>query len=265
MGRHAHTGFLPSRGTARPLAEEVPIAITCNGTTLAVMMASPSDLEEFATGFVLTEGVVSALLEIEELEVVDHGDGIEARLWLAAATAERLGRRRRAQAGPVGCGLCGIDSIAEAVRPAARVESRALRLAGADPAIAMQALRGAQPLHDATRATHAAAFWRPGKGLVALREDVGRHNALDKLAGWAARAGEAGAGAAIVLTSRVSVEMVQKAAAMGAEAILAASAPTALALRMADAAGLTLVAGLKHGPAPALTHPDRLETKEFAS
>jgi len=271
MGRHAFSAFgapgaLSGAGPdvaadavpGRPLAEEVPVAIVCNGTTQAVMMASPADLEDFAVGFAVTEGI-ACLPEIEEIEVVDHGEGVEARLWLAPAAAERLGFRRRAQAGPVGCGLCGIESIAEAVRPAARVATRELRLAPSDVSAAAASLRAAQPLHDATRASHAAGLWRPGTGLVGVREDVGRHNALDKLAGWAARAHVAGAGAAVVLTSRVSVEMVQKAAAMGAEAVLAASAPTALALRMAEAAGLTLIAGLKHASPAALSHPDRLE------
>jgi FdhD protein len=242
---------------ARTLAEEVPVALVYNGSTQAVMMATPADLEDFALGFSLTEGI-AAPGELLELEIVDHGAGREARMWLPDAAAARLARRRRAMAGPVGCGLCGIDSIGQALRPAAKVTTDALRLTSADLGRAPQLLRARQPLHDATHAAHAAGLWRPGRGMLAVREDVGRHNALDKLIGAALRAGETGAGAAVVLTSRVSVEMVQKAAAFGAEAVLAVSAPTALAAEMAETAGLTLVADLKGGPAPALTHPHRL-------
>ncbi len=250
--------FLDCEAPFATLAEEVPVALVYNGTTQAVMMATPADLEDFALGFTATEGI-AAPDEILELEIVDHGAGREARMWLPDAAAERLGRRRRAMAGPVGCGLCGIESIEQALTAAARIETRELRLGPADLRQAPRALRRRQPLHDATHAAHAAGLWRPGRGLVLVREDVGRHNALDKLVGAALRATESGAGAAIVLTSRVSVEMVQKAAAFGAEAILAVSAPTALAVRMAEEAGLTLVPGLKAGPGAALTHSHRLE------
>jgi FdhD protein len=257
VGRIKPISTLPAEGW--PLAEEVPVALVYDGATQAVMMASPADLEDFARGFSATEGIVARQEEIEELEIVDHGAGVECRMWLAPDAAARLGRRRRSQAGPVGCGLCGIDSIEEALRPAARVETDALRLAPEALPGCVAALRSLQRLHDATHAAHGAGLWRAGRGVVLAREDVGRHNALDKLAGAAAAAGETGAGAAVVLTSRVSVEMVQKAAAMGAEAILAVSAPTALAVRMADRAGLTLVANLKQGAGRALTHPHRLE------
>jgi FdhD protein len=157
----------------------------------------------------------------------------------------------------VGCGLCGIDSIEAALRPAARVATDDLRLTAMDVRLAPEALRRRQPGHDATRAMHGAALWAPGEGLRFPREDVGRHNALDKLAGACLRAGETGRGRAVVLTSRVSVEMVQKAAALGAEAILAVSAPTALAVEMAEAAGLTLIAGLAGAPR-VHAHPHRL-------
>jgi len=250
--------FLGPEAPLAPLAEEVPVALVYNGTTQAVMMATPADLEDFAVGFTATEGI-AAPVEILELEIVDHGAGREARMWLPEAAAARLARRRRAMAGPVGCGLCGIESVEQALAPTARIATRDLRLGPTDLRQATRALRRRQPLHDATHAAHAAGLWRPGRGLVLVREDVGRHNALDKLVGAALRAGESGAGAAVVLTSRVSVEMVQKAAAFGAEAILAVSAPTALAVRMAEEAGLTLIPALKAGPRPALTHSHRLE------
>ncbi len=242
---------------ALPLADEVPVALVYNGETQAVMMATPRDLEDFARGFSLTEGIVTAADEIEEIEIVDHGRGFEARMWLPEAAAGRLAARRRAMTGPVGCGLCGIDSIEAALRPAAQVTTDALRLSAPDLRAAPEALRRRQPGHDATHAMHAAALWEPGRGLLFPREDVGRHNALDKVAGACLAAGETGRGRAVVLTSRVSVEMVQKAAAMGAEAVVAVSAPTALAVEMAEAAGLTLLAGLKH-TARVYAHPHRL-------
>jgi FdhD protein len=242
----------------RALADEVPVALVCHGTTLAVLMATPADLEDFATGFLLTEGLIARPSDIESLEITPHDGGIAIGLWLAGDPAERLAARRRAMAGPVGCGLCGIESIEAALRPAARIVTDALRLAPSDPAAAVAALTARQPLHDATGAAHAAGLWRPGRGLMLAREDVGRHNALDKLAGAAARAFEPGAGAAVVLTSRVSVEMVQKAAALGAEAILAVSAPTVLAVRMAGAAGLTLVTNIRGGACRVLAAPHRL-------
>lgn len=254
MGRAASI-VLPAE--ARPLADEVPIALVYNGTTQAVMMASPSDLEDFALGFSLTEGIVASPDELQDLEIVHHGAGIEVRMWLSQEKQARLTERRRAMVGPVGCGLCGIDSIEAALRPAAQVATQALELSAIDLRQAPAALRMCQPLHDRTHAAHAAGLWEPGKGLLLAREDIGRHNALDKLVGAAGRAGLTGKGRAVVLTSRVSVEMVQKAAALGAEAILAVSAPTGLAVSLADAARITLVGGLK-GDGEIHTHPQRI-------
>lgn len=246
--------------TLRALPEETPVAIVYNGSTQAVMMATPDDLEDFALGFSLSEHVIASPAEIERLEVVDHGAGIEARIWLPEARAEAVAARRRAMAGPVGCGLCGIDSLAEALHPIAPLPDTALRLTVADVLAASAALRAAQPLHDQTRAVHAAAFWRPGDGLLMAREDVGRHNALDKLIGALARAGIDAATGAVVLTSRVSVEMVQKTAAAGAPVLIAASAPTAHALRLADEAGLTVAALVRDGGFTLFSHPERIET-----
>lgn len=256
MGRLAPIGAGPAAD--RALAEEVPVALVYNGSAQAVMMATPADLEDFATGFTISEGIVERADQVGAVEVAAHGEGLELRMWLAEPHASRLAERRRALAGPVGCGLCGVESIDAALRPAARVTSDALRLDRAALFTAIERLRRHQPLHDATGAVHAAGLWRPGVGLVRAREDVGRHNALDKLVGATLRAGEHGHGAAVVLTSRVSVEMVQKAAALGAEAIVAVSAPTSLAVRMAEAAGLTLVANLKSGQPRVLTHAHRI-------
>lgn len=246
----------------RTLAEEVPVAIVCNGTTQAVMMATPDALEDFAAGFALTEHIVDDLSGIESIEVVGHDHGIEARLWLSAPRAERLAARRRAMAGPVGCGLCGIDSIEEAVRPVARIAASGLVFPASGVAAALSALRARQDLHDSTRSVHAAGFFVPGRGMLAVREDVGRHNALDKLAGALLRDGvEPGTGA-VVLTSRVSVEMVQKTARLGAPVLIAVSAPTAHAVRLAETAGLTLIASARDDGFESYAHADRLAPKE---
>ena len=224
----------------RRLAEETAIAIVHDASTTAVLMATPHDIEDLALGFSLTEGVIDSLDQVRGLEVAHSDLGIEARLWLTPDRAERLAARRRRIAGPTGCGLCGVDSLGEAVRPPPRV-TQALRVTPDGLLAAMEALSGAQALGRDTRAAHAAGFWTPADGLVAAREDVGRHNALDKLAGAIARM-DAPAAGVVLLTSRVSVEMVQKTAAIGAPILCAVSAPTALAVRTAEEAGVTLVA-----------------------
>jgi FdhD protein len=253
-----------SGGTAethRALAEEVPVALVYNGTTQAVMMASPEALEDFALGFSLTEGIIDAPGDIETLEIVPHGPGLEARMWIAAPRAEALAARRRAMTGPIGCGLCGIDSLTEALRPVPSVARTPLALPAADIPAAMAALRDAQVLHDRTHAAHAAGFWMPGRGLVVLREDVGRHNALDKLAGALLCARIDPRTGAVLLTSRVSLDMVQKTAAIGAPALIAASAPTAHAVRIAEDAGLTLIANARADGFDVFARPDRITPK----
>jgi FdhD protein len=247
----------------RNVPEETAVALTYNGGSYAVMMATPQNLEDFAVGFSLSEGIVKSLAEIESLDVVALDDGIELRMWLAPSKAERLNERRRHIAGPTGCGICGIDSIAEAVRPAAIV-SGGRSFSPREIMAAMHSITPLQAINIETRAVHAAAFWTPTRGIVALREDVGRHNALDKLAGALAQ-GEIPAGEGMVLlTSRVSVEMVQKAAAIGAPVMVAVSAPTALAVRMADAAGITLAAIARADGFEIFTHPGRIVTRAIA-
>lgn len=241
----------------RATPEETPVAIVYDGSTQAVMMASPTDVEDFAVGFSLTEGIVRSVSEIESLEIVPHELGLEARMWLAKDPARQLGARRRAIAGPTGCGLCGVDSLAEAVKPARLVEADTV-FTSADVHDALEALSREQKLNFETRAVHGAGFYRPGQGLLAVREDVGRHNALDKLAGHLARTGEDASTAFVVLTSRVSVEMIQKAAVIGTGLVVAVSAPTALGVKLATEAGITLAAIARGDGFEVFTHPHRI-------
>ncbi len=242
---------------ARIIPEETALALTYNGGTYAVMMATPCDLEDFAIGFGLSEGIIQSPADIDSLDIVDLDDGIELRMWLAQSKADRLSERRRHIAGPTGCGLCGIDSIAEAIRPAATV-APGRSFSSRDIMTAMQSIPPLQPINIETRAVHAAAFWTPARGIIALREDVGRHNALDKLAGALAHQQVPAHEGMVLLTSRVSVEMVQKTAAMGAPLMVAVSAPTALAVRMAEAAGITLAAIARADGFEIFTHPERI-------
>ncbi|WP_459089981.1 formate dehydrogenase accessory sulfurtransferase FdhD [Mesorhizobium sp. A556] len=242
--------------------EETPIAFSYAGTTHAVMMASPADFEDFALGFSLTEGVISSPEEVEAIDVEDHGGGIDIQIRLKDSANTRFEARRRRLAGPVGCGLCGIESIEEAMRSVDTVGASKLTLDAADIVRSVKLLSKVQPLHAETGAVHAAGYFLLGNGLsgeiVMVREDVGRHNALDKLAGAMAKAGIDGGSGAVVITSRVSVEMVQKTAAIGSPFIIAVSAPTALAIRTAEEAGMTLVALVRGDEFDIFTHPDRI-------
>ncbi|MGH1355519.1 MAG: formate dehydrogenase accessory sulfurtransferase FdhD [Thalassovita sp.] len=247
------------RRITRSLPEEVPVALVFNGETHAVMMATPGDLRDFAVGFAIGEGIVHDASQIEELEIVEHPQGIEAQILLADAATKTLQARRRAMTGPVGCGLCGIDSLDQAERALPYVSSD-LSLPQNVVASASDSLRAHQPLHDQTHAAHAAGFLVPDHGIVAAREDVGRHNALDKLIGHLTRTGIDPSTGALVMTSRLSVELVQKAALAGCPVLIAVSAPTALAVRTAEAAGITLAAFARGGGFDLYSHPERIKT-----
>ena len=248
----------------RIIPEETAIAFTYDGGSYAVMMATPQNLEDFAVGFSVTEGLASSPADIRQLDIVEHATGIELRMWLTEPRAAALSARRRHLAGPTGCGLCGIESLDEAVRTPPRVRQGDI-FAPAEIMRALDTLAPRQELNRQTRAVHAAAFWQPGAGLFAVREDVGRHNALDKLVGALTRDRVPGHSGMVLLTSRVSVEMVQKTAAVGAPLLVAVSAPTALALRTAETAGITLVAVARGDGFEIFTHPQRISkdvTKE---
>lgn len=241
----------------RSVPEETAVAFTFNGTAHAVMMATPADLEDFAFGFAITEGLIESPGEVERLEVIATEMGIELRVWLPEQRAKIYAARRRSMAGPTGCGLCGIESLEEATRPSPYV-SNASRFDSGAIIAAMASLSPEQTLNRETHAVHAAAFWTPARGLVALREDVGRHNALDKLIGALLRQGIAAAQGIVALTSRVSIELIQKSARLGAPVIAAVSAPTAAGIRLAEKCGITLVAVARGPEFEVFTHPERI-------
>ncbi|QEE45552.1 formate dehydrogenase accessory sulfurtransferase FdhD [Rhizobium sp. WL3] len=255
-------GLKASRGlvssSSRLVPEEVPIAFSYAGSTHAVMMATPADLEDFAVGFSLAEGIIERADEVVAIEAIEAGEGIDVQVTLKDMTAEALIARRRRMAGPVGCGLCGIESIEQATRPVRSVGSDDVRLTAREIADATSMLAAAQDLNRQTRAVHAAGFYCPHEGLVAIREDVGRHNALDKLAGAVLLGGWTASLGAVVVTSRLSVEMVQKTAALGVPILIAISAPTALAIRTATAAGITLIGIARDEDFEIFTRPDRV-------
>lgn len=242
----------------RRVPNEVPIAIVYDASTYAVLMATPADLADFALGFSLTEGVLSGPDDIGGLDIVPQADGIELRIWLVASAAHAARDRRRRIVGPTGCGLCGIESLAQALTVVPAV-SATREFAAADILTAMLSLRDRQPLGAETRAVHAAAYWTHASGIVTVREDVGRHNALDKLAGALACTTTDAAEGLLLLTSRVSVELVQKAARIGVGVLVAVSAPTLLAIKTADAACITLVAVAREDGFEVFTHPHRIK------
>jgi len=248
----------PLVGHAHALAEEVPVALVYSGLPYAVMLASPCDLEDFAVGFSLSAGVVEDPGEIEAVAVRRDLAGYEIAIRIPAARAARLAPDARTLAGNSACGLCGVRRLEDAVRPPRQVTARSVTNAAAVHR-ALAALRASQAMHRATGGTHAAAWADVEGGIVWVREDVGRHNALDKLVGAVARAGAEPREGMLLVTSRASVELVQKAATAGAGILVAISAPTALAVSLADGAGLTLLGFARDGRHTVYTHPWRLQ------
>lgn len=258
------------------VVEEVPVALVYNGLAHAVMMASPADLEDFAVGFSLSEGILASAEELLDLDIQvetteDGRTGLTLQLSITTRRMVLLKERRRTLAGRTGCGLCGRERLEDAMRPPVpldaddEADNRAIQIDRGALQRAAAALAAMQPLQQLTGATHAAAWCLPDGSIDLLREDVGRHNALDKLIGALARRREADdepefgprPGFALI-TSRASYEMVHKAATARMPLLAAVSAPTALAVRTAQAAGLTLVGFTRVGRAVAYAHPQRL-------
>lgn len=247
-----------ARGAPGPdtVAEEVPVAFEYNGISHAVMLATPADLEDFALGFSLTEGIVERRQDLYDIEVAETAAGITLRMEIASAAFFRLKERRRSLAGRTGCGVCGAESLGQVVRDLAPVTA-ATPLSLAALCEGMRRLPGAQGLQQRTGAVHAACRIDTDGGIGHVREDVGRHNALDKTLGSLARAGATTDGGLIV-TSRASFEMVQKAAALGYGLLAAVSAPTAAAVRLAERLNLTLIGFLRGADCAIYSHGERL-------
>ena len=224
------------------VAEEVPVALVYNDISHAVMMATPLDLEAFAVGFSLTEGIVDSVGEIYDVEVEPGCDGIEVRLRISQRAFMAMKERRRSLAGRTGCGVCGIESLALLdLVPEPLAAARHIAPSAAMIRRAADALRARQHLMAATGGVHAAAWCGPDGQLRAVFEDVGRHNALDKLIGHLARARETFGDGFVFLSSRASYELVRKAARMQIPMLATISAPTSLAIRVAEQAGVRLL------------------------
>jgi formate dehydrogenase accessory protein FdhD len=233
---------------------ETPVALLCNGEPFAVMMATPCDLEDFALGFALSEGVVASADEFRLVDVVQGEAGVALHAAIPQARYDALQRRRNLE-GRSGCGLCGIEALQDALRPVPRVrEPQAVALAQVHAAL--DALAAQQPLNARSGGVHAAGF-ADARGLL-VREDVGRHNALDKLIGALLRDGRDPAQGFVVITSRASYEIVYKAAVAGLGIVVAISAPTDLAIRTAQAAGITLAAFARGDALNLYAHPQRI-------
>ncbi|ELQ6108456.1 formate dehydrogenase accessory sulfurtransferase FdhD [Cronobacter turicensis] len=243
--------------TTRPdwLAEEVPVALVYNGISHVVMMASPKDLEIFALGFSLSEGIVESSHEIYDMDIIHGCNGIEIQVELSSRRFMGLKERRRNLAGRTGCGVCGVEQLNDIVRPLAPLPfTQTFALANLDGAL--RQLASVQPVGELTGCTHAAAWLTPQGDIAGGHEDVGRHVALDKLLGRRAR--EAWQQGAVLVSSRASYEMVQKAATCGVEILFAVSAATTLAVEVAERCNLTLVGFSRPGRATIYTHPQRL-------
>lgn len=239
------------------IAMETAVSLSYNGLSHVVMMMTPADLEDFALGFSLSEGIVERPAQIYDIVTQAHAQGLEIAITIGNERFQQLKDRRRNLAGRTGCGLCGAESLEQAVRPVPAVDCAAV-IEGAAVQRALDALDAWQPLQRSTGAAHGAAWCASDGGIVLAREDVGRHNALDKLVGALARAPEPrGEGFALV-SSRASYEMVGKAAQAGIGMLVAVSAPTAFAVRLAAEAGITLVAFARTGRLSVYTRPERL-------
>ena len=246
-----------SHATPDFLAEEVPVALVYNGISHVVMMASPKDLELFAIGFSLSEGIIAHPQEIYGMDVVQACNGLEVQIELSSRRFMGLKERRRALAGRTGCGVCGVGQLNDIGKPVAPLPfTQTFNLGNLDKAL--EHLNDVQPIGQLSGCTHAAAWLLPSGEIVGGHEDVGRHVALDKLLGRRAREDAVWQQGAALVSSRASYEMVQKAAMCGVEILFAVSAATTLAVEVAERCNLTLVGFCKPGRATIYTHPQRL-------
>ncbi len=242
------------------LAVETPVALEFNGISHAVMLASPADLEDFALGFSLTEGIVGEPSQFYGCEIEATAEGCLVHIDIATECFLKLKERRRNLTGRTGCGLCGTEALDQVVRPFPPV----LHRHGVDPSqliVGMRAMHSLQPLQQQSGATHAAAWMNEAGEVVCVREDVGRHNALDKLLGALTRQKTDFTQGSLLITSRASFEMVQKAAMMNVGVLAAISAPTSFAVRLAEQAGLTLIGFMRDASYVVYAHPERIRVE----
>jgi FdhD protein len=239
------------------VAEEVPVAFTYHGIPHVVMLATPQDLEDLGVGFTFTEALVESPVEIRGIEAVALEDACELRLIIAPERFSALLLRQRNLTGRTGCGLCGTETLEEAIRRPSPV-GPGVTIGPAELHAALKDLQRKQPLNARTGSVHAAAWCLPGKGVQLVREDVGRHNALDKVIGALLRADTDASSGFLLVSSRASYEMVQKAATAGVSLMAAISAPTALAIRLAEECGMTLIGFARDSSHVVYTHPQRL-------
>ena len=239
------------------IASEVPVALTYNRVSHVVMMATPADLEDFGLGFSLTEGLIGGKADLLGLKVIPREGGLEVAMTISEPWFDRLSTQRRNMAGRTGCGLCGAENIEQALRYPPPVDhSFSVNHAALQKAVT--SLNDHQPLQAVTGATHGAAWCAPDGEVIRLREDVGRHNALDKLIGSLARDDFEPSGGFVLVSSRASYEMVYKTAAAGVQLIMAVSAPTTLAVEFALRCGITLVGFGRPGRHNIYTFEDRV-------
>lgn len=240
------------------VAEEVPVVLVYNTIPHVVMLATPLNLEDFALGFSLTEGIIRHPLELQTIKVVQRSKGIEVRMTIPDVRCDSMHSKGRNMTGRTGCGLCGATTLEQAIRPP-RPVGKGLTLTAAELKQALNDMPQQQTLNQLTGSVHAAAWFQRDKGIVAVREDVGRHNALDKLIGALAKMPCDFESGWLLVTSRASYEMVQKAASVGITLLAAISAPTGLAIKLADECGLTLVGFARNENHVIYSHPHRLQ------
>jgi FdhD protein len=242
---------------ADEVADERPVAFRYHGVSHVVMLATPQDLEDLAVGFTLSEAIVAAPAEIRSVALAARGEALEVDLNIAPERFSALLQRHRNLTGRTGCGMCGAETLADAIREPPALAA-GLELSSTGLQAALRSLASRQQLNARAGSIHAAAWVVPGEGVTLLREDVGRHNALDKVIGALVRRGEDLRRGYVIVTSRASYEIVQKAATVGIQAVVAVSAPTAFAIRSAEAFGLTLVGFARPDRHVIYAHGERL-------